>query len=361
MSTQAANKIQLTPENVKYIGRTVLFEDTLFLSLSGSGIAFEYTGCGLTLSLIGGSASEIPENDGNYARIAVYVNDKRAADTQISSPAVSLRIAESTGPQTSVIRLVKLSECAMSLIGVKPLEISCGETVRPAAAKPHKIEFIGDSITCGYGVDDEDPLHPFKTATEDVTRAYAYKTAAALNADYSMFSTSGYGIISGYTGDPSVKMTNQLIPDFYESMGFSYDLISGIPAPMDIPWDYSKYCPDAVVINLGTNDDSYCQEMQERQEEYKNAYIEFLKVVRKHNPEAHIFCVLGLMGARLFPWVSKACAEYSASSNDQRITALELPEQDASIGYVSDYHPLESAHEKAAMTLVPVIRETMGW
>lgn len=48
------------------------------------------------------------------------------------------------------------------------------------------MEFIGDSITCGYGVDDPDKEHHFKTATEDVTKAYAYKTALALNADYSM-------------------------------------------------------------------------------------------------------------------------------------------------------------------------------
>ena len=52
--------------------------------------------------------------------------------------------------------------------------------------KPLKIEVIGDSITCGYGVDDEDENHQFTTATEDVTKAYAYKTAKALDAEYSI-------------------------------------------------------------------------------------------------------------------------------------------------------------------------------
>lgn len=354
-------KIQLNEMNVKYLGRAVLVNDTLFLSLSGSGFEFQYTGCGLTLSLTGGSASEIPDNEGNYARFAIYVNGTRVTDAQLSSSSITLKVAESAEPVTSTIRFVKLSECAMSLIGVKPLEIAEGETVTPTPAKAHKIEFIGDSITCGYGVDDEDPLHPFKTATEDVTRAYAFKTATALDCDYSMFSTSGYGIISGYTGDPSVKMTNQLIPDFYEYMGFSYDLLPGISTPMEISWNFSRYCPDAIVINLGTNDDSYCQEDQSRQEEYCAAYEAFLKVVRSHNPNAHIFCVLGLMGDRLYPWVCKACENYSSSTGDTKITSVHLPEQDASIGYVSDYHPLESAHEKAAQVLIPQIREIMGW
>ena len=354
-------KVPITDENVKMIGRTKLFNDICLLSLSGSGIEFTYTGKGLTLTLLGGAAALLPDNQGNYARIAIYVDGQRVIDTQLSAAESSFRLAESISPATHVIRLVKLSECAMSLAGIRPLEIGENEQIVPTPQRSRKLEFIGDSITCGYGIDDEDPLHPFQTATEDVTRAYAYQTAAALDADYSMFSTSGYGIISGYTSDPSVKMEHQLIPTFYESFGFSYDTMPGIPAPMDIPWDFSGYTPDAIVINLGTNDDSYCQEMRERQEEYTDAYVEFLKTIRRHNPGAMLFCVLGLMGDRLYPWVCKAAEDYRLQTGDTRITTLRLPEQDASVGYVSDYHPLESAHTKAARLLIQKLRDTMEW
>lgn len=354
-------KIRLQKENIKLLGRTMLFSDTLFLSLSGSGIEFSYTGKGLTLTLAGGNAAEYPDNDANYARIAIYQDEKRIVDTQLSAHETTFRLGENETAKTSVFRIIKLSECAMSLAGIKPLEIGEDESVHPTPDKAHRIEFIGDSITCGYGVDDEDPLHPFKTATEDVTKAYAYKTVRALDVDYSMFSTSGYGIISGYTGDPSVKMTNQLIPDFYEYMGFSYDKMEGIPAPMELAWDFNGFVPEAIVINLGTNDDSYCQEDTVRQQEYADAYVKFLKVIRKHNPDAMLFCVLGLMGDRLYPWVCKAAETYRMETKDTRITTVHLPEQDASIGYVSDYHPLESAHEKAAQVLIPAIREVMHW
>lgn len=354
-------KVEWNATNVKYIGRTLLSKDRLYLYLSGSGMEFEYEGNGLTLTLLGGSAAELPDNEQNYARIAVYVDDVRNFDLQLSSKETKLRVAESAERKKSVIRVIKLSECAMSLAGIAPLEIADGETVRATPAKDRKIEFIGDSITCGYGIDTEDPLIPFQTATEDVTRAYAYKTARALNADYSMFSISGYGIISGYTGDPTVKMTNQRIPDYYESMGFTYDAMAGQPAPSDVPWDFSQYRPDAVVINLGTNDDSYCQEFTDRQQEYADCYAAFLKVVRKHNPDAMLICILGLMGDRLYPWICKAVNAYSEETGDQRITTLRLPEQDASIGYVSDYHPLESAHEKAANVLISGMRKIMNW
>lgn len=339
----------------------MLFSDTLFLSLSGSGIEFEYTGRGFTLKLLGGSAALLPNNDGNYARVAIYQDGVRIIDTQLSAKETVFRLGESKEAKTSIFRILKLSECAMSLMGIAPLEVAEGDAVKPTPSLKHRLEFIGDSITCGYGVDDEDPLHPFKTATEDVTRAYAYKTASALQADYSMFSTSGYGIISGYTADPAVKMPTQRIPVFYEYMGFSYDLMDGIPAPMELAWDFQEYQPDAIVLNLGTNDDSYCQEEEARQQEYADAYAEFLKVIRKHNPNAMIFCVLGLMGDRLYPWVCKAVRKYSSQTGDSSITTVHLPEQDASVGYVSDYHPLESAHEKAANVLIPEIRKIMGW
>ena len=85
-------KLLLTPDHISYIGRTKLFGDMLFLSLSGSGIAFEYKGAGLTFTLTAGSAGSIPGNDVNYARVAVYLNDERIIDTQLSKPETLLKI-----------------------------------------------------------------------------------------------------------------------------------------------------------------------------------------------------------------------------------------------------------------------------
>ena len=326
-------------QHVKYLGRMAAFPDLLLLSLSGSGIEFEYTGKGLDLTLIGGEAAKIPDNEANYARVGIYINDIRTHDILVNAEKIRLRIGESTERQTITVRIIKLSECAMSLVGIAPLELADTDTIRPTLPSGIKIEFIGDSITCGYGVDDEDPFHPFKTATEDVTRAYAYKTAKALDADYSMFSISGYGIISGYTGDPTVRMDHQLIPTFYSSLGFSYDAIENVPAPMDIAWDFCNFQPDLIVINLGTNDDSFCQEDPERQQEYQDRYCDFLITVREKNPTSTLVCVLGLMGQRLYHRIVNAVAAYKERTGDSKIYTVLLPEQDPKVGYVSDYNP----------------------
>ncbi|MBQ7981590.1 MAG: GDSL family lipase, partial [Oscillospiraceae bacterium] len=214
------NTVALTAENVKLVGRTWLSDDTLWLALSGAGVEFEYTGKKLDITIAGDSVATTGTAD-NQARVAIYVDGERVIDEMIDSAEETFTAFESAEAKTVNVKIIKLSECAMSTCGIKAITVAEGETIKPAAKKTHTIEFIGDSITCGYGVDDEVKENHFSTKTEDVTKAYAYKTAQALDADYSMFSISGYGIISGYTtGDEPVSA--QTIPQYYESLGFSY-------------------------------------------------------------------------------------------------------------------------------------------
>lgn len=353
--------VNVTADHVKLLGRTHTADNILWLTLSGSGIEFTYTGKSLRISLCGREAAALPDNRDNYARIAVYVNNFRILDELVDSPVKTLTILDSEKPTKISVRLLKLSECAMSVCGISGLITDDSGTFSPAPAKPHRIEFIGDSITCGYGIDDENFEHHFSTSTEDVTKAYAYKTACALNADYSLFSISGYGIISGYTANASVICDHQRIPDYYKSLGFSYDTFDGILKPEQVSWDFCRFDPDVIVINLGTNDDSYCQDDTCKQEVYARAYEEFLSTVRNANPRAALFCVLGLMGRRLYPSIEKACRHFRETTGERNLYHLALPEQDGTIGYVADYHPLECFHDAAVGVLTKEIKRIMNW
>ncbi|MFR5051646.1 MAG: hypothetical protein ACLTCP_10230 [Ruminococcus bicirculans (ex Wegman et al. 2014)] len=71
------------------------------------------------------------------------------------------------------------------------------------------------------------------------------------------------------------------------------------------PWDFSKYIPQIIVINLGTNDDSYCRDHKDRQAVFSKLYADFLAVVREKNPQAYILCTVGIMGERIFPAVEE--------------------------------------------------------
>ncbi|MBR6666292.1 MAG: hypothetical protein IKL22_11340 [Lachnospiraceae bacterium] len=355
-------EIILDKTNSKIIGRSLLLGENRWVALSGAGVAFSFRGKYLKITLLGSNRSHVTGDDSEYARFAVLMDGVRVLDDVIDRPKKSYEIIREEKIKICEIQIIKLSEAPMSAMAIAPIECDEEAVISPLTPKMHSIEFIGDSITCGYGVDEtlaED--HVFSTRTEDVTKAYAYKTAQLLDADYSMFSCSGYGIISGYTGDSEVRTADELIPPYYESQCFSRDDFGEAGKPDKLPWDFSEYQPEVVVINLGTNDFSFCQDTEWKQEEYRQKYTEFIKVVRKNNPKAYIFAVLGLMGDGLYEKLCQAVADYTEHTGDIRIAAVHIPEQNPEDGYAVDWHPLPKSHTMAAEVVAGAIRETLGW
>lgn len=343
--------------DVKNIGRTYQQDDVLWLGLSGSGIEFEITAKSASVTIVGNEAASVANNTGNWARIGVYVDGERVCDQQIDSATKTLDIFSGSEVRTATVSILKLSECAMSVAGISAITTDGNAVIKATAEKEHYIEFIGDSITCGYGVDDEDRDHHFETATEDVTRAYAYKTAHTLNADYSMVSFSGYGIISGYSDDGAIE-AGQTVGQYYDKIGFCYGTFAGT-RPSDLTYDFARQ-PDVVVINLGTNDASYCKD-DEKKAAFEAGYVEFLKLVREKNPDAQIICAYGTMGSDLFLNIMNAVKTYSDETGDGKVAYMKFFQQSSADGYAADWHPTEATHIKSAKQLSEKITELMGW
>lgn len=342
-------------ENVKLLGRTYFDEDILYCALSGTGAEFGFTGTQCSLTVKGDSNSSNAGAKDNHARIGIYLDGERVVDDMIDESEKTYEVFKSEEPRNVTVSVVKLSESPMSTVGIK--EIKCvGGPIKPTENKDMLIEFVGDSITCGYGVDDPDKDHHFVTATEDVTKAYAYLTAKALDADYSMVSFSGYGIISGYT-DNGNKVTAQTVPQYYTKLGYSWGT-NGNFSPQETDWDFSAK-PDLVVVNLGTNDDSYTQNDADKQAEYSEKYTEFLKLIREKNPDARILCILGVMGDRLYPFVEKAVDDFVQQTGDDNISSFKLTPQSARDGYSADWHPSLKTHERTAEKVAEEIRRLM--
>ncbi len=355
MNTETSYKANY--DNIKALGRTYFNEDKLYCALSGSGAEFSFTGTECKVSVTGDSTSLSAANADNQVRIGIYVNGERVIDDMIDNLQETYDVFSSDTAEDVTVSIVKLSESPMSTMGIGDITVK-GTPIKPTDNKDLFIEFIGDSITCGYGADDPDRDHHFSTKTEDVTKAYAYKTAQALNADYSMVSFSGYGIISGYTSN-NQKVTSQTVPQFYTKLGYSWSA-NGNFTPANVEWDFSKRQPDLIVLNLGTNDDSYTQNDSEKQEEYSTAYTEFLKTIREKNPDAKILCVLGIMGDRLFEYVQYAVENYTAETGDNNIYTMKFDVQDPADGYSADWHPSIVTHDKAAEKLTTEIKAILG-
>ena len=353
------NRYVLDEKNVKLTGRCFYDEDEImWCALSGSGFECHFKGRELELRLVGDAAADKPMNDKNWARYAVYVNGIRTTEGLLDNfvPVRKLQVIKSDKIVEADIKFIKLSECAMSTIGVYPIE--CDGEIAPIPEKPLKIEIIGDSITCGYGVDEYDPNVNFRTATEDFTKGYAYKTAKLLDADIRVFSISGWGIISGYTDNGSIH-ADQLIPPYYKKLGFSYEKFDdrdGL-SPQELNYDFGSYVPDIIVINLGTNDNSYCTGHEERYAEYTEEYAKFIGTVHECNPEAKILCVMGIMLDEIAPYMEKAVGIFREKTGYKEIYTMRFTPHDGKLGYAADWHPSPATHDRAAKLLAEKIRE----
>ncbi len=346
-----------TEEYVRTIGRTQMAKDSLWLVHSGTGMEFTFTGTSVTIKIKPDSSFLTITNQ---ARVAIYVNGERVVDDMVDKMEKVYTVFESDTAKECTVKVVKLSEAAYSTFGISAIEATCIGNIKPTEGSDRLIEFIGDSITCGYGVDDLDSSHHFSTTTEDATKTYAYKTAEKLGVDYSLVSLSGYGIISGYSGDGK-KQAEQIIPKFYDKMGNSGGTFLGSFVAQETEWNFTKCQPDVVVINLGTNDNSYVKNDAAKKEEYTTAYVAFLKQVREKNPNATIFCTLGIMGAELYPCIEDAVDRYVKESGDSKIHTMKFDTQSMADGIAADWHPSEKTHEKAAEKLAAKIKEVMGW
>lgn len=344
-------------EQVKRMGRTHLVGDRMWLAFSGSGIAFEVTGKRCVIRLHGDSTTQAPDENTHTARYALYVNGERVLREMMMAPEATLVALDEDTPRTVQVMLVKLSESAMSTLAIDAVETD--GTLSPLPDRAHLIEFVGDSITCGYGADTTAPEIAFHTNNEDVTKAYAWQAADLLDVDRTMVSLSGYGVLSGWTGDPTTPSPTQLIPLYYEKVGFSYANCDDAQV-QDWPWAFEGRQPEIVVVNLGTNDASYTVDDPGKQAQFREKYQAFLHMLRRHNPQAHILCLLGVMGDVLYPSVAQCVTEYSAQTGDTNIEAMHLeairPDTE---GYASDFHPTVATHTRIAGVVAEKLRELL--
>ncbi len=345
-----------TEEFVRLLGRTVTQNNIAVLAHAGTGVEFNVKANKLSVTVMKDSMKDVWHGD---VRFVAFFDDERVMDVVLTEDIKEFVIFDSPEVKTGVVRIVKATECMMANAAIQRITTDRLGEIHPTEAKKYKIEFIGDSATAGYGVDETNPNVSFKIETEDITKSYAYKCALALDADYSIICGSGWGVCSGYSPVVGVKNTDACVPPLYDKIGFS-DLMVGSVNPGKTEWDFNRFKPDIISILLGTNDHNYTQRLLARRNEFKDAYVQFIYDIRAKNPDSYILCCSGIAPDDLDPEIQAAVSEYKAQTGDENVGYLHIPLHDGYVdGFGADYHPTDIAYTKAANYIVPHLKDLL--
>lgn len=346
------NKFFADENHVRVLGRSLFRDHVRYLSWSCSGVEFLFTGSRLTAEIWTDWLLDEPWKNVFQPYFAVFVNDEEVPQKRFAIEAGTncYTVYESNSAHTVKIKILKLSEAAFSKTGIVSLSAD-GDTV-PTKPLLKRFEFIGDSITCGFGIEGKCAEEGFRTETENSYITYGAEVANAFNADFNLISWSTIGVYSSDSKEDAEKPNDGwIMPMLYDYTDIGIENVLGISE--HINWDFSSFVPDAVFINLGTNDMSFTRGIPERVNAFKEAYKKFILHILEKNPTSEIFCVLGMMGGELYPAIEEAAAEI----NDKKVHALALDEQLEADGIGSEKHPNWVTHKKAAEKIINTIHQ----
>lgn len=343
-------KISAENADIRRLGRTLMRNGTLWLGYSLTGAEFDFDGTSLSAELTTDWVNDEAWKENFQPYMAVLVNGKLSKRFAVSEGTAEYELYRSEKAEKVRIRLVKLSENAFSKVGV----LSFSANGKLTAAKPcseRMIEFVGDSITCGFGIEGKSVCDNFRTSTENPLINYASLTANGLGAEYQLTSWTAIGVYSN-----SVKDEGVTEPDNAWTMPVIYDYtdkaVDGMLGNEPEKWDFSRFAPQLIVVNLGTNDKDFTRGIPERTAAFENCYREFIAHIREKNPQAHIICALGAMGRELLPQVENAVKVLA----DERIISLGFDVQRDEDGIGSEWHPSAVTHRKMADKLIAEIK-----
>ncbi|MBO4429814.1 MAG: lipase [Bacteroidaceae bacterium] len=227
-----------------------------------------------------------------------------------------------------------------------------GKTLAPATPLPtHKIEFIGNSITCGYGIESKSEAEHYEDKTANFYYTYAARTARNLNAQAVVVARSGIGVYRSYNG-----------PRTGDKVTMNTEYPNTLLYNDKYKWDFSRYTPDLVCINLGTNDTSTIGADSLL---LLNGFKKLYHQVRSHYPKAKIVFLCGCMMSgdqlRSAQQALETTTEYAHQQGDSEVYRFDFTPHDGSLGYGGDWHPSMRQHEKMANELTPFLKQLMKW
>lgn len=263
------------------------------------------------------------------APVNLYVSIDNGADVYYSAITGTVNLTPvSLSAGIHTLRVAAPSE--LDVIQFQGLVLDAGASTVAASTGSGIIEFVGDSITAGY--------HDSKLALSD----YAWLAAEQIGAEHTQIAYSGICLVDNIPcfSPNSIGISRQ----FFKTQTVDY--------PNSPDWDFSRYQPSTVVINIGQNDQAF----NVPDATFQSVYTSFLQNVRAKYPNARIYVLRPFSGAKAAP--AQAAVNARIGAGDTNIAYIDTTGWLSPGDYIDGVHPSDSGQLKAANDLVPILEGT---
>ena len=318
-------------EDVHVSGRTEKMGATHRFGWSGVSFATRFSGTGLSVVL---------EDGGSSNELEVIVDDaphpERTITVKSGMQTYPVIDALPAGEHTAVVH--RRTEGSVGTTTFHGFTVQGGAIVPSPSPYKHRIEIIGDSISCGYGTECMSANEAFSTKTENHWITYGAITARNLAADAHTIAWSGKGLVENYGTDTSAKMP-ELYPRTFAT--------AAAPA-----WDFASWQAEVVVIDLGTNDWNHNPPVDPAT--FEAAYNSLADTIEGHYPGVRVFGVGNTFDAKA--QVQAVKNAMSGKPNRHYIEFGILGSEGACC-----QHPCAVTHARWAKELTQAIQAATGW
>jgi lysophospholipase L1-like esterase len=322
--------------NIQYFGR-VDFSDALKPRYCSTGVyikaKFKGTSCDVIMN------DEMGGDNHNYMEIAI--DDNLPVRMKLTEKVNIIKAARGLDNKEHIITICKDTESGIGYVEFTGLK--CETLLPPPSKTKRKIEYIGDSITTGSGIDiAETPCDKGKWYDQhNAYMSYGALTSRALDAQWQLTAVAGIGLTH------SCCKMDIVMPDVLDKMRMRDNKLL---------WDFKRYQPDVVTICLGQNDGIVDSTL------FCSAYVKFIGDVRKHYPDADIICLTSPMANDSLSHVLKrylaGITTYVNNAGDKKVTKYYFSKR-----YHNGCggHPDMEEQAEIAEELTAYIKQVEGW
>jgi hypothetical protein len=341
-------KPNVLPDNnaISYTGR-IDYSDPKNYRFSYSGITISTLFEGTSISVI------LKSNHADKSFYYVFIDDKMPFKIAPNASGDPIEIIRGLEDKLHSIKLIRLTETLHSIDAFKGFIVEKNKKVqKPAEQNQLKFEFIGNSITCGFGNEalNASPDPGNNPSIQNYWESYAAILTRAFRAKQVAISVSGIGMYRN-NGGPVAGTPDNNLPATYDRV---------IYHEVTPKWDFKNYTPDVVFVGLGTNDlggsgAGYNLSL------FESAYRVFLDTLRSKYNNAHIVLTTGSMlggnGLKdLKTTIDKMVTERRAAG-DVKISSLIMSTQQGDLGKGSSGHPTIAQNYKNSNELIGLLEE----